>query len=284
MFVYLVTNNINGKRYVGQHSGNNLEQYWNHCVVHALNGNHGKNRLLYRAIRKYKSESFSIRPLVIVGSKWEMDKYEIGMIAAWDLCNPEKGYNLAAGGQGTIGYKFSEESLRRMSEAHKGIKQSEESKRKRADAIRGQKRSEETKKRMSEAQKGNQYALGCIVSEKTRKLISEKNMGNKNALGAIRTPEYCRQKSESQIGHKFSIESRRKMSESAKKRKDTDETKAKKSRNAIKLGLRPPKLSQEELRRAGQISGHKRYHVNRGIINPQCSLCQGVQECPLSVV
>jgi group I intron endonuclease len=279
MFVYLVTNKINGKRYVGQHSGNNLEQYWNHCVVHALNGKHGKNRLLYRAIRKYKPENFSIQPLVIVDSKWEMDRYEIGMIAAWDLCNPEKGYNLAAGGRGTIGYKFSEESLRKLSESHKGIKQSEETKIKRANALRGQKRTEETRKRLSESLKGNKNCLGRVLSEEARKFLSDINKGNKNALGAIRTPEYCRQKSESQIGHKFSIESRQRMSESAKKRKDTDITRAKKSQSAINLGLRPPKLSQEELSRAGKISGHRRYHIARGIINPQCALCMGVQQC-----
>jgi group I intron endonuclease len=277
MFVYVVTNIINGKRYVGQHSGNDLNKYWNHCVVHAVNGNHGKNRVLYRAIRKYGSDNFTIKPLVIVDSKWEMDRYEIGMIAAWDLCNPEKGYNLAAGGQGTLGYKFTPEALSNLSEAHKGLKQSEETKRKRVAALKGQKRSEEVKRKMSDALKGNTNGLGSKRSEEFCRHLSEINKGNKNAAGAIRSLEYCKQKSESQKGRKFSEETRRKMSDAAQDRTFSEHTREKLREASLRLNLRPPVLSSEEAARAGRISGHKRYHVKRGIINPKCFLCTEVQ-------
>lgn len=238
MFVYLVTNKVNGKCYVGQHSGNDLQRYWNHCVQKVFRDKHGRNRLLYRALRKYGAENFTTQPLVIVDSKWEMDKYEIGMISAWDLCNPEKGYNLAAGGLGTLGFKFSKEALKRLSEAHIGLKQSEETKEKRARKIRGIKRSEETKLLMSESLKGNQNALGRVVSEETRRKIAEGNKGNKNAVGAIRTPEYCLQKSLSQLGREFSEESRKRMSEAA------------------------------------PLARHKRWHVNRNKSNPTCVFCK----------
>lgn len=213
MFVYVVTNKVNGKRYVGQHSGEDLNKYWRNCVIHALNNRHGKNRLLYRAVRKYGPDSFKIAPLVVVSSKWEMDRYEIGMIAVWDLCNPEKGYNLAAGGQGTLGYKFSDEQLKRLSDSHKGIKQSDETKIKRSQSLIGQRRSEETKQRMSKAQMGNKARLGDSKSEEERQKLSQSLKGNKNALGAIRSPEYCKEKSESQKGRIISEEHRKKISD-----------------------------------------------------------------------
>src|ERR1700689_4043923 len=144
MFVYLITNKVNGKKYVGQHSGNNLQKYWNITANRAL-ANPGNRRVLYRAVRKYGIENFEIKPLVIVDNKWEMDLYETGMIRALDLMNPDKGYNLTLGGEGTPGYRPSEETLQKLSDSHKGIFQSEETKQKRAAKIRGLKRSDETK-------------------------------------------------------------------------------------------------------------------------------------------
>jgi len=238
MFVYLVTNKINGKQYVGQHSGNDLQAYWGRCVIHALNGNHGRNRLLYRAIRKYGKDNFTIAPLVVVNSKWEMDRYEIGLIKAWDLQNKERGYNLAAGGQGTIGYKFSEEDLRRLSIAHMGLKQSDETKEKRARRIRGIKRSEETKRKMSEAQKGNRNCLGRRMSDENRAKLSLINLGNSHATGAVRSLEY-----------------RKKLSDIFKGRPLSEHHVA-----ALKVG------------------SHNRHHTRKGIVNPNCKLCQEPNE------
>ena len=59
----------------------------------AETGYQGK-RLLYRAIRKYGVDGFDVKPLVIVGTKQEMDYYEIGLIKVWDTTNPKNGYNV----------------------------------------------------------------------------------------------------------------------------------------------------------------------------------------------
>ena len=67
--------------------------------------------------------------------------------------------NFTWGGEGISGYKFSEETKQKMSEAKKGKKHSEEAKRKISESEKGKKKSEETKQKMSESHKGkNPYA------------------------------------------------------------------------------------------------------------------------------
>jgi group I intron endonuclease len=274
MFVYLVTNKINGKKYVGQHSGSNLQRYWDRHVRMALASPTDRVRAIYSAIRKYGADSFEIEPLLIVDTKEEMDFHEIDLIKRLNTKVPH-GYNLTDGGDGVL--NPSQESRQKMSDSHKGKKQSEETKRKRAEKLTGQKRSEETKKKMSLAQEGNQNGLGHVKSESARRKISEANMGNKNSVGAVRTPEYLIRLSKRSKGRTFSEDTKRKMSESASTRVASQETRNKLSEARIRDGVRPPVLSSEEAARAGQISGHKRYHVARNIINPNCLLCQGVQ-------
>lgn len=158
MLVYLVTNKINGKRYVGQTS-QPLQKRWNR---HKSPMNHRRSSYLFSAICKYGANNFDIKPLVIVGTKQEMDYYEREFIKIWDLRNPEKGYNLTDGGGGMLGFKLSEETKRKMSQHIKsdehrrnislakmgnksrtGMRASEEEKRKRADSLRGRKLSAE---------------------------------------------------------------------------------------------------------------------------------------------
>jgi len=181
MFVYLITNKINGKRYVGQHVGDDLQKYWlDRHVYFALN-EYQENRLLYRAIRKYGSENFDMIALVQVNSKWELDLYEVGMIKAWDLCNPEKGYNLTQGGGGSFGFRPGEETRLKMSKARIGKTMSEENRLK-----------------LIEVNKGNKYSLG--------KKMTEDNFNKLMAvhIGAKRTEEAKKKMSDAHKGTKWS--------------------------------------------------------------------------------
>jgi hypothetical protein len=65
-----------------------------------------------------------------------------------------------------IGYKHSEETKRKISEAQIGRKHSEETKRKISEAQIGRKHSKETRRKLSEAQKGKKH------SEETRRKLS----------------------------------------------------------------------------------------------------------------
>jgi group I intron endonuclease len=148
------------------------------------------------------------------------------------------------------GKKRTDEQIKFLSELRKGIKQTEEHIKKSADSRRGGKRSEESKKRMSEAQKGKIISeetkqkmsivkLGKTQSEDTKKKISQSNKGRrqteetkqkKRKAWEIRklkgiteeTRERMREaqrKAKTWTGRKHSIETKEKMSDSAKERK-----------------------------------------------------------------
>lgn len=198
MFVYLITNKINGKRYVGQHAGPDLEVYWRRTIYFALNGYQGK-RLLYRAIRKYGESNFEMLSLVQVNTKEEMDRYEIGLISHLDLCNPEKGYNLTAGGGGSFGFRPDDETRAKMSKSRTGLKMPESHRRK-----------------LSERSKGNKYSLG--------KKMTEDNFNKLMAvhIGAKRSDEARHRMSEAHKGKKLSEETKQKMREAQKLRRERE--------------------------------------------------------------
>ena len=202
VFVYLITNKINGKKYVGQHSGDDLKQYWNHCVRAALRGRQDKPHL-YNAVRKYGVENFEVEPLVVVNSKQEMDKYEIGLIRALDTRRPN-GYNLTDGGDGQLGRIPSEKTRRKISETKKSQKlhHSEDTKQRLRKAMLGFKHSEESKEKISEYRK----------TEEQRKRISAAKMGNTSRLGMKHSEETKKRMSEAAKGRKFSEEHKRNLS------------------------------------------------------------------------
>ncbi len=114
------------------------------------------------------------------------------------------------------------------------------------------------------------------LSEEIRKKLSEINIGNKNSVGVIRTPEYCKAISDRQKGRQFTEIWRKRMSEAAKVKVVSQETKDKKRERNKRLGIRPPILSSKQAAEAGRISGHKRYHVARNIVNFKCKFCNQI--------
>lgn len=234
MFVYEILNNVNGKKYVGQHAGDNLQKYFERTVWLAINGYQGK-RLLYRAIRKYGPEAFSIKPLIIVASKQEMDFHEIEFIKAWDLTNPKKGYNITSGGGGSLGVVMSEETRAKMSESRKGRK----------------------------------------MSEENRLKLIERNTGNKYALGRKMTEEHFQKLLATHVGAKRSEDSRKKMSQAHLGTKQSEETKLKRIKALTGLKRsEETKRKQSEALKGNKSGSHVRWHVNKNVVDPSCYLCQ----------
>lgn len=126
--IYLRTNRINGKKYVGQattkrfkarqNKWNNLNQPYAGPAINA-------------ARAKYGLEAFGFEILKECDDK-ELDYWEKYYVKELNTKAPN-GYNLTDGGDGLKGYSPSEETKRKLSESHKGKKRSEETKKKMSD-------------------------------------------------------------------------------------------------------------------------------------------------------
>ena len=120
--IYLIINDINGKKYIGQ-SINLRKRLIKHCerCCHKRFDNP-----LYRAILKYGLDNFSFEILSILetkdfaNAKKELDKLEFKYISEYDTYN--SGYNQTLGGDGGIlGYKMTDEQKLHVSTNLKAI-------------------------------------------------------------------------------------------------------------------------------------------------------------------
>jgi len=86
--VYKITNNINGKYYIGKHQTKDLDD-----------GYMGSGKLIRRAIGKYGSGNFTKKILHVFDNEEEMNAKEAELVIV-----SEETYNLCEGGQGGFGY------------------------------------------------------------------------------------------------------------------------------------------------------------------------------------
>ena len=96
MIVYKITNNINCKVYIGITTCS-LEYRWSKHVTESRNENNTKH--LYKAMRKYGLDNFSIEQIDSSEDFKKLGELERQYIKQYDSQNPNKGYNLTAGGE-----------------------------------------------------------------------------------------------------------------------------------------------------------------------------------------
>lgn len=138
--VYAHINKINGKRYVGITSLN-INDRWR-------NGDGYKKQIFGRAIAKYGWDNFEH---IIVADGLTADvanEMEKTLISEWKTQDSQYGYNIVDGGGGICGYKFTDESRRKMSESAKNRNICYETRKKHPPI------SDETRKKMSENNTG----------------------------------------------------------------------------------------------------------------------------------
>lgn len=91
--IYKITNQINGKIYVGQSI--NIEKRWRQHISDTKT--HKDECYIHRAMRKYGVENFSFE-IIEKCSKEELNDREVYWIEYFDSTNREKGYNYGSGG------------------------------------------------------------------------------------------------------------------------------------------------------------------------------------------
>ena len=100
-YIYLITNRVNQKKYVGQTRTTIKERYKKHIKTSRTS-----NRHLYCAMRKYGIENFIIEELEYVENDNQLDIREQYWISYYN--SYYNGYNETKGGSGNLQYNYDE--------------------------------------------------------------------------------------------------------------------------------------------------------------------------------
>lgn len=98
MYVYITTNILNNKIYIGLHRTNNIKD-----------GYKGSGKLLLKAIKKYGAVNFKTEILYETKCNQDLIDKEIHYISFYKSNDLNIGYNLSLGGEGQWGLKWSPE-------------------------------------------------------------------------------------------------------------------------------------------------------------------------------
>ncbi len=147
--VYVITNLIDNKQYVGVTNEPDRRLTEHKC-------GHG-SKLVFQAIKKYGWENFKIE-FVFEGSEEHATQMEMYLIHVLGTL-AHNGYNLTLGGEGTWGWKPSNELRKKWSKQRGG----------KLNGMYGRTHTEEARKKISEGHKGKctdlQMAVVCRISQ-----------------------------------------------------------------------------------------------------------------------
>lgn len=183
-FIYITTNLINKKKYIGQHTTDNLND-----------GYLGSGKLLHRAIEKYGIENFKREIVVYADSVKELDKLEMQYIEKFNACSSNDYYNIHVGGSGgntILGYTKEEKEafINKMKEVTSGER----------NGMYGKKHKEETIELLQDKRKEYYEQLPEEEMIKFKNKMREVTKGENNGM----------------FGKNHSQKSRRKMSMNSK--------------------------------------------------------------------
>jgi group I intron endonuclease len=164
MVIYLIHNTVNDKYYVGK-TTKPLQVRWDKHKVEARRGNRA---YLYKAMRKYGADKFTIHPLMsTLKTEEQLNEQEQFLIALFKANDPQYGYNLTQGGDGCNGYKHTPHTKEHLRDVMSGRKPSPQTRKAVSEANSRREHSTLTRQRLSDAGKAR------TQSTETKKRISE---------------------------------------------------------------------------------------------------------------
>jgi len=203
--IYIITNTINEKQYVGLTRRGVQKRWYDYKIKSTVRIPHGA---IQRAIRKYGIDNFKFDVLynLLEEDNDYLKAMEKHFVVEYNTFN--SGYNMDEGG--TDGVVFhTEETKKRISKKvsgknnpmygtdrsnNKGWKWSEEAKQRYSESLMGlrsgdkhpnwgKQRSKETRKKISESNKGQKaWNKGVPMSDSAKKKLSESRKGQKNGI------------------------------------------------------------------------------------------------------
>lgn len=225
--IYMTTNLVNGKKYIGQHKcTNETDSYL------------GSGKIFLEAIKKYGRENFKRETLCICESEEELDSKEVEYIAKYEASHDNSFYNINEGGSANrmcgennpmygrkgplapgYGRKYTEEEIEMMRQRMLGEK----------NPMYGKPMSEEAKQKLSQSISGEKHwHYGKHWTDEVKDKISRSHLGKPTWSKGIPMSEETKKKlSESKKGKRPNEEARKHMSEAQKGRKHTDAAKKK---------------------------------------------------------
>jgi group I intron endonuclease len=173
-YVYLITNSVNNKKYIGDRSCNcnlNKDLYM------------GSGLLIKKALKKYGIDSFEKNILEKFETKEESFKSQEKYIKKYNTLVPN-GYNISpTGGVGVPGSYHNEETKQKISNSNKG----------KNTWAKGSKKSEEFKERARKQMIGNTIQKGKNRSFESKIKYSNSKQGIKNpmfGMNGSKNPRY----------------------------------------------------------------------------------------------
>lgn len=202
--IYKATNTVNGKAYIGH-----AIDFEKRKQTHYNKAKRGGKEYFYNAIRKHGFDAFEWTVLK-ENATLEDEKELIEQYGTY-----ENGYNLTMGGEGKLGYKVSEKTKQKLSEAGKKQKVTEKQLkilRENARRMKENGHTDEAKRKISEAHKGK------VFTEEHKRNISKNHAAHKASGAYYQSPEYKEKQRKSQLGKTRTPEQKERYRQAALKR------------------------------------------------------------------
>lgn len=170
-YLYRLTNQVNGKIYIGQSS--DISKRWSD---HKAAVKHNRpTQIIHHALLKYGIDKFDWDVIATCQTWDDANELETILVSQYEShISTGKGYNSTRGGYNA---PKTEEWKQKISNVLMGHEVSKETRDKISKVQIGKVLSNETKNKISAFNKGKK------VSEETREKLSKINLGNKNCLG-----------------------------------------------------------------------------------------------------